>query len=211
MKLINRLREIKLLRIKIITILLLFLNLAFALFNLSLGIYDKSYWFFFLGLYFIMLFLMRMFCSIALFIKSEKVKSISRLIRILLFILSFILLALVILSYNFDVGKFHHKIVMITIATFTFTKITIAIINFIKVRKTNDDILISIRNISLVDACVSILSMQQSMLVSFEGMEQSNIKIMNIFTGLIVVIVSIVIVIRDFKKCKTYHNYGIHY
>lgn len=44
--------------------------------------------------------------------------------------------------------------------------------------------LITIRNIALADAAVSIFSMQRSMLVSFEGMTPENIRIMNICTGI---------------------------
>ena len=71
---------------------------------------------------------------------------------------------------------------MITIAVYAFTKITIAIINFVKARKSNSATVKVLRNIALADAAVSIFSLQRSMLVSFPGMKQNEILIFNILS-----------------------------
>jgi hypothetical protein len=76
-----------------------------------------------------------------------------------------------------------HEIVMITIATYTFTKITLAIIGMAKAKHEASPALKTLRNISLADASVSIYTMQRSMLVSFPGMEAGEILLLNIFTG----------------------------
>ena len=44
-------------------------------------------------------------------------------------------------------------------------------------------VLRTLRNIALADACVSIYSLQRSMLVSFPGMEAAEIQLFNILTG----------------------------
>ena len=62
-----------------------------------------------------------------------------------------------------------NKIIMIAIATYTFTKITVAIVGMVKAKGTDSPVLKTLRNISLADACVSIYTMQRSMLVSFPG------------------------------------------
>ena len=82
---------------------------------------------------------------------------------------------------------------MVTIATYTFTKITIAIIGMVKVKRSASSVLKALRNISLADACVSIYTMQRSMLVSFPGMEASEILLLNIFTGTAVWIVVLIL------------------
>ena len=82
-----------------------------------------------------------------------------------------------------DRGTAFDVIVMITIATYTFTKITIAIIGMVKAKRSASPALKALRNISLADACVSIYTMQRSMLVSFPGMEATEILLLNIFTG----------------------------
>ena len=88
-----------------------------------------------------------------------------------------------------DRGTAFHEIVMITIASYTFTKITIAIVGMAKAKRSASPVRKILRNISLADACVSIYTMQRSMLVSFPGMEAAEILILNIFTGTAVWIV----------------------
>ena len=53
----------------------------------------------------------------------------------------------------------------------------------VKARRSASPALKTLRNISLADACVSIYTMQRSMLVSFPGMEATHILVLNIFTG----------------------------
>lgn len=74
-------------------------------------------------------------------------------------------------------------IAMLAIATYTFTKITLAIIKWIKARKCASAKMLTLRNISLANAFVSVYSLQRSMLVSFEGMTAAEIRIMNAATG----------------------------
>ena len=88
-----------------------------------------------------------------------------------------------------DRGTAFHGIVMITIATYTFAKISIAVIGMVKAKRSASPVLKTLCNISLADACVSIYTMQKSMLVSFPGMEAAEILLLNIFTGTAVWIV----------------------
>ena len=55
-----------------------------------------------------------------------------------------------------DRGTTFHEIVMITIATYTFTKVTIAVIGMVKAKRSASPVLKTLRNISLADACVSV-------------------------------------------------------
>ena len=98
-------------------------------------------------------------------------------------LLSVSLVGTVILAVVRDRGIVLHEIVMIAMAAYSFTKITLAIINLIKAQKSTSAKLITLRNISLSDACVSIFALQRSMLVSFEGMTELEIQIMNLATG----------------------------
>ena len=72
---------------------------------------------------------------------------------------------------------------MITIATYTFTKITIAIIGMVRAQHHASPAFKTLRNIALADACVSIYTMQRSMLQSFPGLTPTEIQIFNILTG----------------------------
>ena len=103
-----------------------------------------------------------------------------RITGILLVLLSFCVMGVNVLSVLKERGTAFHEIIMITIATYTFTKITIAILGMIKVRRSASPVLKTLRNISLADACVSVYTMQRSMLVTFPGMAAAEIRILNI-------------------------------
>ena len=106
-----------------------------------------------------------------------------RITGILLLVLSFCLTGVNTLSALMEKGTKFHEIVMIAIATYTFTKITASIIGLVQSRRQASPITTTLRNISFADAVVSVCSLQRSMLVSFPGMEPDEIFVFNILTG----------------------------
>ena len=98
-------------------------------------------------------------------------------------VLSIPLSGTVTLSAVRDRGHAYPMIVMIVMATYAFTKITLATMNLVKARRSTSGALITLRNISFADALVSIFALQRSMLVSFEGMTESEILMMNVALG----------------------------
>ena len=92
----------------------------------------------------------------------------------------------VFLSCRYDVAIRYPKIVMITIAAYTFYKGITAIVHLVKVRKQNSQLFRVIRNIGGAEAAASILTLQRSMLVSFgDGAPQITTK-MNALSGAVV-------------------------
>lgn len=75
-------------------------------------------------------------------------------------------------------------------AAYSFYKITMSIISFIKAHKQVDLTVRAIRNINLVDALVSILALQTALLTMFSQGE-TNISIFNTFTGTVVSFLSV--------------------
>ena len=187
-----------------VALLSFIVNSLYALGNFALGIWSKSYWFLIMGAYNLILAIMRV--SVVLSNKKNE-KNISeifiqRFIGVMIILLGCILCGSVYLSINFDVAHKFHEIIMITIATYTFTKITLAIINYVKRSKFNSHIISTIRCIALCDATASLYSLQKSMLVSFEGMTVNDIRLMNILTGASVVIIVVVLGVLLIKKSK---------
>ena len=170
----------------------LVINSLYGLGNCIMGFLAHSWWFVTVGAYYAVLAITR-FSVLQIRRKAKgdyETELFARKVTgILLVILSFCIVGVNILSAIKDRGSFFHEIVMITIATYTFSKITFSIIGMVKVKHSPSPALTTFRNISLADACVSIYSMQRSMLVSFPGMEQGDILILNIFTGTAVWIV----------------------
>ena len=66
--------------------------------------------------------------------------------------------------------------------------------------------LITLRNISFADAFVSIFALQRSMLVSFEGLTEEEIVIMNASLGSAVCVIVMLLGLNLLKKQKILFN-----
>ena len=167
-------------------------NTAYALGNCIIGFLAHSWWFITVGAYYAVLATTR-FSVLQVKQKAngnyDTELFARRITGILLVVLSLCIVGVNIMSAVKDRGSAFHIIVMITIATYTFTKITISIIGLVKAKRSASPVLKTLRNISLADACASIYTMQRSMLVTFPGMEAAEILLLNIFTGTAVWIV----------------------
>lgn len=162
------------------------INCIYGLGNCTMGFVYRSWWFVTVGAYYIILTVTRY--SVLQIRRRAKGNYDTelfarRITGILLIALSFCIVGVNILSAVKERGTVFHKIIMITIATYTFTKITLAIIGMAKAKHSPSPALKTLRNISLSDACVSIYTMQRSMLVSFPGMTATEIQLLNILTG----------------------------
>ncbi len=155
------------------------LNTAFSGYYLVFGIVTKSWWLLTLGSYYLILSIIRF---VVIRVKKQEL-FIAKFTGWMLMMLSIPLTGTVILSVVRDRGQMFHMIVMIAIATYAFTKITLATINLVKSRHSTSTTLITLRNISFADAFVSIFALQRSMLVSFDGMTETEVVIMNATLG----------------------------
>lgn len=162
------------------------LNFVYALGNSAVGFFAHSWWFITVGAYYAVLAITR-FSVLQIKRKASGNYDIElfarRITGILLVVLSVCIVGVNILAAVKERGTAFHEIIMITIATYTFTKITIAIVGMVKAKHTPSPALKTLRNISLADACVSIYTMQRSMLQSFPGMKAAEILLLNILTG----------------------------
>ena len=105
---------------------------------------------------------------------------------ILLLALNFALTGVILLTIAQDTAKRYSEVVVISIATYTFYKIIMAVANMVKIRKTRSPVLITIRNIGTADALVSMLTLQATMLASFQGKGGLDANRMNAVTGMVV-------------------------
>jgi len=170
--------------LKLALVSLLF-NIVYSAYHIIFGITARSWWFFTIGIYYAILSIVRF---VVLRHEGQE-RFVIRFTGIMLMVLSLPLFGTVILAFVKDRGTVLHLIFMLAIAVYAFTKITLAAIKWIKARKSTSAKLITLRNISFADAFVSIFSLQRSMLVSFEGMSEIEIRIMNIATGSAVCII----------------------
>ena len=173
------------------------INVAYTVYNGVIGIMNQSAWFITMAVYCSLLGIMR-FRAVSTGRKISHLED-KQLIRkkelsviktdgILLLVLNLALSGVVLLTIAQDTAKRYSEIMVISIAAYTFYKITMAVVNMIRVRKTQSPILITIRNIGVADALVSVLTLQATMLASFKDKSNLNSNQMNAITGLAVCI-----------------------
>lgn len=161
-------------------------NFLYALGNCVVGFYAHSWWFITMGAYYAILTVAR-FCVLQIKRKAAGDHSTEQFAKqitgIMLMVLSVCIIGVNVLCAVEGRSTAFHEIIMIAIATYTFTKITLAIIGLVKAKRTVSPVIQTLRNIALSDACVSVYTMQRSMLVSFPGMTAEEIQLFNILTG----------------------------
>lgn len=160
------------------------INALYGIYTGALGMLGRSWWFVALAAYYIVLAVTRF--AVLLSLKNPRTETerfISRFIGAMCIFLAITMAGTTFLSLQDDRGTRYHEIVMISIAVYTFVKITLAIIGIAKSEKNARPALKCLRNLSLADAAVSIFALQRSMLVSFAGMSAENVRLMNALTG----------------------------
>ena len=190
-----------------------FWNIAYALFQLWLGFYHHTFWFYSLGAYYICLAVMRFF----LLLHTRKYALGERMREELLkyracgavFLLMNLALALIVFFMVYWNRTFeHHMITAIAMAAYTFTAFTVAIVNVIKYKKYNSPVFSASKAISLAAALVSMLTLESTMLTTFsdETMTAAEQKWMLGATGgaisVLIIATAIYMIVVGTKKLK---------
>ncbi len=171
-------------------------NIAFGAYHIVFGVVERSWWLFTVGVYYVILSTARF----AVIMTKRNGRFVTKFAGVMLMVLSVPLAGTVVLATVKDRGTVFHEIVMIAIAVYAFTKITLAAVKLVKSRHIRSAKAVTLRNISFATAFVSIFSLQRSMLVSFEGMSESGIRIMNAATGSGVCIIVFLLGLNLVKK-----------
>lgn len=148
-------------------------NLIYAVFQLWLGIYHSTLWFCSLAGYYFTLALMRFYLvmhtrkySPGENVRSELVKY--RACGWIFLLMNLALTLMIFFMVYWNRTFVHHEITTIAMAAYTFTAFTFAIINIVKYRKYNSPILSATKSISLAAASVSMLTLESTMLTTFD-------------------------------------------
>ena len=184
-------------------------NLLYAVYHCVLGILNLSFWFIAMCAFYGILAIMR-FSAILCERNHQKLPDnvtelfVMKLSGVLLVILSIVLATVSYISLSQNIAAKHDEIIMITTATYTFYKITMAIVKAVKQHKNTSPLLKTIRNIGYAEVAASILTLQRSMLASFGSMSVGNINFMNAVTGagvcLFVLILGLSMIAKSMKK-----------
>lgn len=215
-KIIVKLRTNTHLRINLFLYCSLAWNTIYASFQLFLGFYNKSFWFFTMAGYYFILALMRFYLGNHTKKYKPGENQISEYKKysffgwMLLVMNIFVLTMLIYMIYLNKVSK-HHEIITIAMAAYTFTTFTMAIVNYIKYRKYNSPVYSAIKTITLVCACVSMISLTNTMLYTFgtDVSENFNIIMLSVLGTCVlmfIIFISILIIIKSHKELKKLKN-----
>ena len=169
------------------------LNLIYAVFNGVVGITARSAWYGSLSAYYLLLCIMR-FLSVSyarqIYTKKKQADNpenrelkVYRNCGIILSVSSIALGGAVIMLVTGYGGKSYPGLLIYAAAAYTFCKLTMSIINMVKVRKENSFLLTTLRNISHSDALVSLLSLQTALFAAFGQNAGEFVPTMNALTG----------------------------
>lgn len=188
-------------------------NAAYAILQAALAITHKSFWFASLSLYYWLLSVMRIFLLYHLTKYKPGEKTISELkkfkicgIVILLMNIVFSLMIFFIVYWNRSFN--HNQITAIAVAAYTFISMTLAIFGVIKYHGINNPIYSATKSISFIDACVSMLTLEATMLTTFNDgtmtivTRQLMLSISGAIISVIIISVALHMIIYSNKKLK---------
>ena len=189
-------------------------NVLYGVFQLGLGYYHDTFWFYSFGAYYICLAVMRFFLLLHTrkFAPGERIRSEWVKYRACGWVFLFINLALtviVIFMLRFNRTFEHHMITAITMAAYTFTAFTVAIVNVVRYRRYNSPVFSASKAINFAAACVSMVTLASTMLTAFSDgtMGEAEQKILLASLGFsvsgVIVIMALSMIIVGTKKLKT--------
>lgn len=188
-------------------------NTLYGIFQLWLGFYHHTFWFYSLGAYYICLAVMRFLLvrHTGKYLPGEKMKT--ELIQYrscgwVFLVMNLALTLIVFFMIYWNRTFTHHMITAIAMAAYTFTAFTAAIVNMVKYKKYNSPIFSASKAISFAAACVSMLTLTSTLLTTFSDgtMDVFSQKILlgcvGIAVSITVVILAIYMIIQGSRKIK---------
>ncbi|MBQ4580849.1 MAG: hypothetical protein IJA83_09350 [Clostridia bacterium] len=163
-----RLRQDRRFRIVSFAALSLGLNLLYSTAHCWLALWDGMVLMGVLAVYYVLLGVMRLGAVLAER-RNTSEEAAMRLCGGLLMCLALVLGAATVISLKEERFSRHGMILMIAITAYTFFRLTMAIVHTVQAWKWGTPLTRTIRNISMADALVSLMTTQRSMLVSFES------------------------------------------
>ena len=198
-------------RIKLFLCLSFIFNIAYSGFLFVVSQMYSSKWFFVTAIYYGLLSVARIFVYLQISPQKQLVSKIKTMRACGCFLLSINLVfstMMFILIYGNQYIK-HHEITVITLATYTFTSLTMAIISSIKHLSKNDYLNSCAKIISLISASVSIVTLTNIMLSTF-GEDNSLLRsiilpILSGFVSVFIIVCGILMIHKanlDLRKLK---------
>ena len=187
-------------------------NIAFAIFQLGLGFYHKSFWFYSMFAYYVILGVMRFFLvkHTRKYKANEQAEIEMRKYIISGWLLIVMNLALAVIAFfmvYWNKTFYHNMITTIALAAFTFITFTFAIVNLVRYRKYKSPIYSATKSISLIAGSVSMLILETTMLTTFGTAEgplfsQIMLSLTSIAVIGFAITMAIIMIVKGNRKLK---------
>lgn len=188
-------------------------NTAYALLQVGMGFWHHTFWFYSLAGYYISLAVMRFFLvrHTSKHMPGEKMREEFikyRACGIVFLVMNLALSLMIFFMVYWNKTFHHHEITTIAMATYTFTSLALAIVNTVNYRKYNSPVYSASKAISLAAACVSMLTLESTMLTTFNdgSMDLTARRIMLGASGgvisVFIIAMAIFMIVQGTKKLK---------
>ncbi len=194
----------------------LLITAAFACYNMFCGIFYGTEWNTGIGIYYILLVAVKVFVlsrEIKFYKdgleenqKREKRKKILLAQSIMLCVIDFALIAPVsfMVMEKREVG--YSQIPAITIAAYTTYKMIMASVNYVKTKKADNLSVKIIRKVNFIDAFVSVLLLQHTLVMTFGGGVSGDLLVLCAVSSFLIwaflIVLSVLSLIQSIKLCR---------
>ncbi len=189
-------------------------NTAYAVFQLWLGFHHASAWFYSMAGYYFLLAFMRFFlvrhtgrhrAGEQMQEELAKYRACGWVFLMMNLAVTFMIFFMVYWNRTFEYGQ----ITTIALAAYTFTALTVAIINLVKYRRYNSPVYSASKAVSLASACVSMITLTTTMLTTF-GAGADDLAFRRLMLGVLggavsafIIGMAIYMIVQGTKKLKT--------
>lgn len=177
------------------------MNSLYAAFQLGLGLYHKSAWFYCLAIYYGLLVFMRtaLLRDIRILTPGENLVAELRRYRFcgwVLLCMNLALMTMVSLISYFGRGVEHHPATTLILTAYSVTSLSFAVINMVKYHKYYSPIFSATKGVSLAAAVVSMLTLETALLSAFGDARALSLRgPITLLTGVAVCMVVLVIAV----------------
>lgn len=188
-------------------------NGAYAALQLGLGLHNHSPWFYSLFGYYFSLAFMRFFLLryTLRHRPGEKTEQELRHYRAcgwVFLLMNLALSGMMLFMIREDRAARHHEVVTIAMAAYTFTSLTMAIVNVVRYRRYQSPVFSASKVVSLASACVSMLTLEASMLTTFsdDGMSPQTQTLFLALSGgavsVMIITTAVYMIVKSNRKLK---------
>ncbi len=189
-------------------------NVAYALLQLGMGLWHHTFWFYSLAGYYTALAVMRFFLArhTRRHKAGERMREELRKYRacgITFLVMNLALTLIIFFMVYWNRTFHHHEITTIALAAYTFGSLAMAIVNVVRYRKLGSPVYSASKIISLASACVSMLTLESTMLTTFgDGMDALTRKIFLGVTGgvvsVFIIVMALYMIVRSNQQLKAF-------